>query len=144
MTAEKKEHVRLVRLFLSVLILTVAGLVIEEGLDAVLNPWTHSVIHSTMLAGSWLGRVPSNPPQFVFLTMYRPRSSGGGFARCRSCPDVEGWFRFCGATGTSDPYRISGNVGAWRRLGIDVPREDIAAPSGSATGYPLGSISPCA
>src|SRR5579859_3698988 len=107
---KSKEHVRLGRLFLSLLILTIVGLVIEEVMDIVLNPWSHSLVHSPILTGSWLGQFPSNPPQFFFLTIYRPRSSGGGFARCRSCPDVEGWFRFCGVKGISAPYRISGNV----------------------------------
>jgi hypothetical protein len=56
----------------------------------------------------------AKPPKIGFLTLYRPRASEGEYARCHLCPDVEGWFRLCGATGVSAPYRISGKVSTWR------------------------------
>ncbi len=94
MRSTRTAHAKLGRLFVFVLIMTTAGLMLEESCDAVLNPWAHSVIYSRTLTGSWLGHVATHPPRIVFLVIHRPRSSGGFYARCRWCPDVEGWFRF--------------------------------------------------
>jgi hypothetical protein len=127
--------VKLGRLFVFFPIMTVVGLLVKEGCDIVLNPWAHSVIYSPMLTGPWLGHFSSAPPRIVFLTLHRPRSSGGSYARCRSCPDVEGWFRFCGATGASDPYRISGNVGFWRGSNLKLWFNSGRGPDFSAEEY---------
>ena len=97
----------------SCLALTALVFLLGEGFDVAFYPWAHSATGSPTLTGSWLGTLSPNPARIVFITLRRPRTSSGSYARCPSCPDIEGWFRYCDADGISNGYRISGRVSFW-------------------------------
>ncbi len=110
------------------LLVSAVVLVVEQACDAFYNPWAHSLSSSRRLTGSWMAHIPSNPERFVFLTLQRPRSPEGNYQVCDSCPDMEGWLRYCDATGTSNAYRISGDVRSWRGSTLTLRFDSVSPP----------------